>query len=108
MPLSTRVPSPHPHFSRSGHLCLLSPRRLSTSAKDAPSHWKVMLHPTQMTSVCTSLRTWFGELLSDFPDLLSGGMATALPPRDTICQSTDKAFCCTANPQRAKITCLSL
>lgn len=67
-----------------------------------------MLHRTQMTSVYASFRTWFEDLLSEGRGLLSDGMAIALPPLDTICQSTDKAFCWTVNPQRAKITCLSL
>ena len=49
MRLSTRCPGLT--LISQARLRLLSPGRLSISAEDVPSHWKVMLHPTQMTSV---------------------------------------------------------
>ena len=84
---------------------------ISTGA--APSVCKAILHPAQVTSVHASFRTWFGGLfLEDFPDLPSDGIAIAswalTVPRLYFRQSTDKPFGQTENPQRQRLSCLSL
>lgn len=71
-----------------------------------------IFHPTQMTSAHASLRTWFGDLFSDFPDLPCDGMAIAsqAPTGHYLyfCQSTDNPVCHTLNPKRQRLPCLCL